>query len=162
MTDNRMLLISLILAFILGGVVGWIIRTPEVKTEYITNTIEIPVPAVSSSGTGKPIIQYVPVTKPVPFNPDSLELDSLRAIARIFEDIQYDFLTYREDSLVQLWIASFPLTRTTKDSLVIKPRTVTYQDTTQINTTEISSLKWWHYPVGAIILVLTFLAGGSR
>lgn len=68
------------------------------------------------------------------------------------------YQTFREDSILKIWVTSFPYQRKNIDSVFIKPYFITYHDTVSINTYIESSLQWYYYPVLPIVMYLEYIA----
>jgi hypothetical protein len=159
MNNNTELWMILILSLIIGFGIGYVVHTPKVETKYITKTDTLKVPADTVKGVGKVVVKYKPVYVLIPFNPDSLAMDSLKSIARDYLRIRPDYQTHRSDSVVDVTITAFPLTRDTKDSIIIKQKNIPHPDTTQVNTTIVNGTPWWYYPTGIAAIVISFLFG---
>ena len=159
MNNNTEIWVILVLALIVGFGIGYTVHTPKVETKYITKTDTLKVPADTSKGVGKAVVKYKPVYFFIPFNPDSLAMDSLKAIARDYLRIRPDYQTHRSDSILDVTVTAFPTERTTKDSIVVKQKNIPHQDTTQVNTTTVSGIPWWYYPAGLAAIVFSFLMG---
>jgi hypothetical protein len=150
-TKWTLLLLVVVLGIVIGVFIGWNMRKPSTITNVRTETIEIP--SQSSTGTSKP---GKTIIKWFPFNPDSLELDSLRAIARDYILIAPPFETMRSDSMLEVYIKSYPLYRFNWDSVVVKKRSISQQDTTTFNTFK-NGLSWWWLPIVIIEAIIIAL-----
>lgn len=159
MNNSTEIWMILILSLIIGFGIGYVVHTPKVETKYITKTDTLKVPADTVKGVGKVVVKYKPVYVLIPFNPDSLAMDSLKSIARDYLRIRPDYQTHRSDSVVDVTITAFPLTRDTKDSIIIKQKNIPHPDTTQVNTTIVNGTPWWYYPTGIAAIVISFLFG---
>jgi len=148
------IVIMITLGVIIGMLIGYNMHGHSTQIEVRTQVITIP--SITSSGqsqTTKPLIHWYP------FNPDSLELDSLRSVARDYLRVAPPYETYRSDSTLEIYIKSFPLTRVNWDSVIVKARQILHSDTTAINYVTQGTSKWFIVTtiVEAIIIVAKFL-----
>lgn len=61
------------------------------------------------------------------------------------------YATFREDSILQIFIASYPYEQKNEDSVFVKPRFVLFHDTVTVNTsTTVSFLHWYYIPLAAL------------
>jgi hypothetical protein len=143
MTKENLILLGLIiiLGIVIGIFIGWHIYHPSRSVEVRTSVITIPSQSSSGISTKSKSIHdttWVEVHDTVQTtNPECLP-----------------YQTFREDSILKVFITSYPKQRVNLDSILIKERSISHTDTTVINQ---YGLSWWYLPITiteAIIIIL--------
>jgi len=144
MDSEKLILLGLliILGIVIGVFIGWHMHSPSTITQVRTETISIP--SQSSTGTS---VKYKTVHDTTWIKGDTVHITNPDCLP---------YETMRSDSLVEVFIKSFPLYRFNWDSIVIKQRQIQHQDTTQINTTQ-EGLSFWYLPIVIIETIIIIL-----
>jgi hypothetical protein len=133
-------ILLIVLGLSLGIFIGWHIHSPSKTVEVRTSTITIP--SQSSTGTSSK-------TK---FIHDTTWIKG--DTVRITNPDCMPYETMRSDSMVEVYIKSYPLYRFNWDSVFVKTRNIIHIDTTVINQ---YGLSWWYLPVvivEAIVIII--------
>jgi hypothetical protein len=144
MDNEKLILLGLLilLGIVVGVFIGYNIHSPSQITTVRTDTLSIP--HQSSTGTS---------TK-TKFIHDTTWIKG--DTVRITNPDCMPYETMRSDSMVEVYIKSYPLYQFNWDSVYIKTRKILYPDTIKISTT-VNGLSWWYLPVVAVETVIIIL-----
>ena len=133
----------ILLGIVLGVFIGYTLRKVSTHVEVRTETITLP----SQSSVGTSIVYR---------NIHDTTWIKVRDTVRITNPECLPYETMRSDSLVEVFIKSYPLYKFNWDSVVVKERHFVHQDTTTINTLQ-TGLSYWYLPVVVIEALIIIL-----
>lgn len=147
-------LIIIVLACLIGFGAGWYVHTPNETVTYKIKIDTVWVPKIISSGFAvrDSIIRdtmYVPIS-------DTIGIDSLRTLT---EYLSLPWGTHRKDSMVSIWIRSYPYQKMTWDSIYVAPQKVEVRDSISYISTEYIPIYYW---IGSATLIIIAYLLGSR
>lgn len=144
MDNEKLILLGLLilLGIVIGVFIGYNIHSPSQITTVRIDTLSIPHQSSTGTSTKTKFIHDTTWIKG-----DTVRINNPNC---------EPYETMRSDSMVEVYIKSYPLYRFNWDSVYIKAHKILYPDTIKISTT-VNGLSWWYLPVVAVETVIIIL-----